>query len=228
MTINRVSAGSLVAVFPLWVLLWGVMVSGSAAAEEYSGFIKDMPELEEQKGDDGVIARYVSPRLSSGEYTKVLLEPVQIFPEPEPSDKVDAATLKQAEQYLDESMRREVGKRVMLTDTPGPGVVRVRLALTGAKAEAAELKPYQYVPVALLLNVAADAAGVKKKDAKLYGEAELLDSVSGERLGVVVRESRGQQMKQAGDTVTLDSVKPLIDEIAERAAENLARALGGE
>lgn len=214
--------------FAITVVLLAGVTGCASTGPQHSGFIRNEPAMQEQKDAEGTVRRYVSPALSTGAYKSVLVDPVQLYPAPQPSDKVDAATLKQIQGYLDQAWRRELGNRVGLASGPGPGVARVRTALTGVKAESADLKPYQYLPAALVATAAAEAAGMRSKDVRLFVEVEVTDSVTGERLAVAVREGTGEKIKGgAQDKVTLQTVKPLIDQLAAGGATALASAMQG-
>ena len=216
--------------FALTAVLLAAVTGCASTGPQHSGFIKDEPVMQEQKDADGTVSRSVSPALSPGAYKAVLVDPVQLYPAPQPSEKVDAATLKQIQGYMDQAWRRELGKRVELAKSPGPGVARVRTALTGVKAESADLAFYQYLPVALAATAAAEVAGLRSKDVRLFVEAEVTDSLSGERLAVAVREGTGENIKVKGgaqDKVTLQTVKPLIDQLAASGATVLASSMQG-
>lgn len=114
---------------------------------QYSGFIKNVPPLAEEKDDAGITYRYTVPKLIS--YCQVLLDPVQLYPEPEPSEQIDMATLRGIRSYLDQALRTKIATRGDLAYAPGPKIARVRVALTSVTAESAALKPYQYIPLAL-------------------------------------------------------------------------------
>jgi hypothetical protein len=204
-------------------------VTGCASTgQQHSGFIKNEPAMEEQRDAEGTVRRYVSPALASGAYQKVLVDPVELYPPPQPSERVDASTLKQIQGYMDQAWRRELGKRVELAGTPGPGVARVRTALTGVKAESADLAPYQYLPAALVATAAAEAAGLRSKEVRVFVEVEATDSLTGERLAVAVREGTGEKIKIGSkDKVTLETVKPLIDQLAAGGATVLASQIRG-
>ena len=100
--------------FAVTVVLLAAVSGCASTAPQHSGFIRNEPAMQEEKDTEGTVQRYVSPKLSSGAYKKVLVEPVQLYPEPQPSDKVDAATLRQVRDYMDQALRRELGKRVGL------------------------------------------------------------------------------------------------------------------
>ena len=61
------------------------------------------------------------------------------------------------------------------------------------------------------------------ENTRLVLEAQATDSVSGETLAKVVRAGTGETLKKVKEArvVTLESVKPLIDEWAEAATETI-------
>ena len=59
-------------------------------------------------------------------------------------------------------------------------------------------------------------------------EVEVTDSVTGERLAVAVREGTGEKIKGGSqDKVTLQTVKPLVDQLAASGATVLASSMQG-
>jgi hypothetical protein len=155
-----------------------------------------------------------------------MIERVAFYPPPQPSAEVDAATLNEISNYLDQQLRKKVGERVPVVDKPGPGVVRMRTAITGVAEERAGLKPYQYIPVALVLTAAKEAAGRRAKDATIQAEVELLDSVSSQPLGAAVKRGTGESVKAGeGSKLTLEHVKPVLDKWAQVAADFAASNL---
>ncbi|MGH9577299.1 MAG: DUF3313 domain-containing protein, partial [Terriglobales bacterium] len=123
--------------------------------------------------------------------------------------------------YINSSLRAKIGAKVQVVDKPGPGVARLRGAITALNAETEALKAYQYVPVAFLVTAAKDAAGGgRPENARIFVEVEIQDSMTGGRLAVAVREGTGEALKQArtGGKVTLDSLKPVLDKWIDAAA----------
>lgn len=197
--------------------------------EKYSGFLKDYSQLKEEKDADGKpVMRYISPKLTSGAYGKIMIDRVDFYPAPRPDKHVDSATLHQISAYLDQALRQKIGEKATVVDQAGPDVVRMRVAITAVAAETAALKGYQYIPIALVVQGAKSAAGARAKNAELYAEMEMLDSQSGERLGAVVKKGIGTEVKAAeakegeekGEKmVVLDNVKPILDNWAKLAAD---------
>jgi hypothetical protein len=195
----------------------------------YSGFLQDYTQLEASRDDTGKpMLRYVSPQLTSGQYKNLILDPVQFFPEPQPTEQVSGDTLAEIKDYINMALRRELGESIQFTNQPGPDTIRMRVALTGVGAKAESLKPHQYIPVALVLTGARAAAGGHPEQSEIYLEAEITDSVKGDRLAIVVRSGKGERVKKIrseSDNVTLDSVKSLIDNWASAYAQCLLRSI---
>lgn len=192
--------------------------------EKYSGFLKDYSQLKEEKDADGKpVMRYLSPKLSSGAYSKVMIDRVDFYPAPRPDKNVDSATLHQISAYLDKALRQKIGEKTTVVDAAGPDVVRMRVAITAVAAETAALKGYQYIPIALIVQGAKSAAGTRAKEAELYAEMEMLDSQSGERIGAVVKKGTGTEVKEGKEKgekkVALDNLKPVLDNWAKLAAD---------
>ena len=204
--------------------------------DHYSGFLKDYSQLKEEKDAKGdKVMRYISPKLTSGAYHKVMIDPVEFYPEPKPDKDVDSATLSQIKDYLGKELHQKIGEQAQVVNQPGPDVIRMRVAITAVGAENAPLKPYQYIPFAFIAHTVMKAAGDAAMDAELYTEVEVLDSQSGERLGAVVRKGTGTEVEKVKEgaekgekMVTLDNVKPILDHWAELAADVVGSTLHGQ
>lgn len=200
-------------------------VSNADAQENDSGFLKDYSQLKNVRDSLAVERRiWVSPDFNRAKYQKVLIEPVTFFPAPEPSGKVPKGTLSDIRNYMDSALRKAMGGAVGLSDAPGPGVARVRVAITAAGVEGIQLKPYQLVPVALAATAAKEAAGKSNRKVELFVESEVTDSVSGEPLALVVRDAKGVQVK-SNEQLTLQAAKPQIDAWAQAVREYFAARL---
>lgn len=204
--------------------------AGQKAKEsDYSGFLQDYSQLQKEIDTQGApVLRFVNPQLPAKDYySKVVIEPTQLFPEPKVDDEESKNTLDQIKAYIDQALARELGNKLTIVEQPGPGTLRVRFALTGAGASAENLKPYQFIPVALVLTGARAAAGAHPERAEIFVEGETQDSVTGQRLAIAVRAGTGERLKKiqdSGKKVTLDSLKPLIDTWSQAYAQFLFEA----
>lgn len=211
------------------LLACGILVSMSPAlAEEAarSGFLPDYTKLEKHKDAKGSeLERWQSPKLSKDNYQKILLEPVTFFPAPQGTDQISDQVLSDTQAYLDKSLRT-----VGLADVPqvteaGPGVLRIKVAITAVDTHNVGLKPWQLIPVALIVQGAKRASGNVKQDVGLDVEALVSDSVSGEVLAMSVRKGKGLEIKDEDVQVTVDDLKPRIDEWAQSVAELVQKVL---
>lgn len=189
----------------------GASVSTMANAE--SGFLKDYAQLQTEKDPLGIERRiWISPDLTRDKYQKFLIEQGVFYPAPKPSDQVPSQSLAQIRDYLDASLRKAVGSVLPLADKPGPGVARVRVAITAASVDSG-LKPYQLIPVALVFTAAKEASGKARHDVKLAVESEISDSQSGKPLARSARDPKGIELK-GDEKLTFEMTKPKIDDWA--------------
>ena len=195
-------------------IAFGIGLSAEAGAQQNSGFLKDYSKLEVQKDPLGVERRaWASPDFTKEKYQKVLIEKVVYYPAPKASDRVSMQTLNEIRDYVEAAMRKAFSGVVPLADKPGPGVARVRMAVTAASVDTG-LKPYQLLPVGLVFTAAKEASGTAKHDVQLAVEFEVTDSESGKPLAMSVRDAKGIEV--TGDQkLTLAMAKPKIDQWAE-------------
>jgi hypothetical protein len=191
-----------------------------------SGFLRDYSSMAVTTDTQGkTIRTWANPKLTPANYNAILFDPLVFYPEPKPSEQVSAETLQQLLAYTNETLKRSLSQRFKVVDRPGPGVVRIRAAFTSVAAQGEGLKPYQYVPMAFVASMAIRTATGTPQRAFIVIEVEVTDSVTGELLGERVRVGTGERLsKVAGQQViTLDAVKPLLDEMADAAFPELAK-----
>jgi hypothetical protein len=191
--------------------------TSGALAQENSGFLADAyGKLQETtSASNAQVKRWVAPSLVK--YDKVLLEKTVLYPEPRSTNQVSSATLQSIKVYLDESLRREIGAVAQLVDTPGPGTVRLKPAITAAAAKDQGFKPYEILPAAFVFSQIKKASGTRAKEAALAVEWEARDAQTGELVAAGMREGRGEKLKAPTDSVTLDNYKPVLDVWAKDA-----------
>ena len=209
----------------LLAVILGACATGTNVTEG-SGFLRDYSSLQETKDAQGkTIRAWVSPKLTPANYNAILLDPLVFYPEPRPSEQVSAETLQQIHDYSNGAVKQSLSQRFRVVDRAGPGVLQIRAAITGVAAQGEGLKPYQYVPIAFVATMAARAATGASQRAFIVFEVEGTDSVTGELLAERVRVGTGERLAKVGDqkVITLDTVKPLLDELAAGAFPELAK-----
>jgi hypothetical protein len=204
-------------------LLAAASVSSAAyAAEEHSGFLGDYSALSETKDAAGdTVLRYVNPKLKPGLYQKVLIDHTQYYPAPKPSEQVTAATLTDISNYVDQGLQAKLGAKLTLATEPGPGVIRIRPAITTVAAQTPGLKPYQVIPIAFIVTSAAG----RGKEAAIHIEVEMVDSVTGERMGASVRKGSGAKLADDKAKLKLGDLKPLLDKWIDTGAAFVAERM---
>jgi Protein of unknown function (DUF3313) len=103
-------------------------------SEDMSGFLDDYSLLREG-GPGDVALVYRNPKADWTEYHAVLLEPVTLWRSGRGSlDPVPEDDLLRLIGAFENALRRRLGEGFRLVDEPGPGVMRIRLAITEARA----------------------------------------------------------------------------------------------
>jgi hypothetical protein len=179
-----------------------LLVFGHAEAKKkppYAGFLTDYAKLEKDPDNKEALV-WQDPGADPCQYSKAILEPIAVHLEAgvKADESVTEEDLEAMKQYL---------YAVELSGEPGPGVMRVRLAITDLlKAKSA----MQVLPQTKLIGAGRGGASM---------EGELLDSQSGEVIVAVV---------QAGKAGRFDGVKKwshaksVVDGWGERLEKRLA------
>jgi hypothetical protein len=162
---------------------------------EYSGFLGDYSRLKEEKSPSGAeVMRWVDPKIDLARYSSVYIEPTQLYPKPQPTVKIPAATLAGITSYYDQALKRESGKSLPLATSPGPGVLVVRAAITAVSSKTEGLKPYEVIPIALVAAAVSTASGIRDQETTLGTEAVFLDGGSNAVIAQVVRKGTGKPL----------------------------------
>jgi hypothetical protein len=187
-----------------------VSVGGGCASRpplKPSGFIGDYSRLE--RVDDHTM-RYVSARVR--EYSGVIIEPVEArFPAKVLKEEERAEALRYAHAVCE---RGFVGAGFAVVSEPGPGVARVRMALTDVAASTWWQK----------VHPGMRASGAGTGGAAM--ESEVVDSVSGEQIAAVIQSASGNQFDLTAFS-TLADVKSAIDKWGEGTSRRLREVREG-
>ncbi|ANF86379.1 Putative lipoprotein [Pseudomonas antarctica] len=193
-----------------------IAVSGCASKtpqpDEYSGFLSDYSQLKEAKSPSGAeVMRWVDPNLDLKRYTAVYIEPTQFYPKPQATAKIPASTLNGINSYYTAALKRELSKSMQVANAPGPGVIVLRAAITAVSSKTESLKPYEYIPVALVVAAVSTGAGIRDQETTLGTEAQFLDGATGKVLAQVVRKGTGKPLSNDAQVMKADDVKGVID-----------------
>ena len=145
--------------------------------------------------------RYRKAGVNPGAYTAVMMDPIYL--NQNATKEVSLESINSAKNALQESMIEAVNARgnIRIVTTPGPGVARISVGITGAESSADYLKPWNFTPIGLAMNAAAFAGGVNAKTPALLIESKITDSQSKELLGEGLITVQGDSFRTAGGSV---------------------------
>jgi len=184
-------------------------------------FIDNMPQLAQDPDRAGAMI-WTKPDLNRAAYTKVMIEPITIFISRDSEyQDLDANELKALADGFNESLTKTLEPEIAVLNKAGPGVVYLRAALTNVKLAKKKRGLLSYTPIGLVATAVADAAGarISLKDAAV--EIEMLDSTTGERLGVLVDKA---PTATGSDTLSWDSINEVFKFYAERFKARMSSA----
>ena len=204
------------------LLLGAVLSSGCSPVKpddsKYSGWMKDYSQLSESQSPTGGTAlRWKNPALKKGQYKAIMVDRVGYYPAVKPSAQVPSGTLAAIPTYLEEQVRKQVGMSLPLVSQPGPGVLRLRAAITSVETPIEGLQAYEVIPIALVFAGVSTVAGTRDHNSDVYLEAQLIDSQTNVVMGKTVRRGMGKALENSKDQLKLDDVKPVLDNWARDA-----------
>ncbi len=160
---------------------------------ETSGFLGDYSSL--HKGKEGEPALfYVNDRADICSYNRILIDPVVAYlGEKSGLESISRNDRQALLNYFYAALREQLGKDYEITDQPGPGVLELRVAMTDARSSKVMMDTLSsVVPVGLAVSALERVAlGRTMTAGAVRIEAEVLDPLTGIRLGAMVDERSG-------------------------------------
>jgi len=180
--------------------------------ENYSGFLHDYSILKEDKSPSGApVMRWIQSGVDVSRYTSVYIEPSQLYPQPQPTEKIPAGTLKGITQYYDQALKTQFSKVLPLAAGPGHDVLIVRPAITAVSAKTKGLQPYEVIPIALLAAGISTATGIRDQDTSLATEAAFLDGRDNTVVAEVVRMGAGEELDNSSQVMQPKDARAVLD-----------------
>ncbi len=168
----------------VWIATFAFIACGSlgevrAQSKRYSGFLGDYSKLKKSRKLEGAMS-YESPSKSLKEYDKFIIDPVVVHFAPNAKGiGVDPFKVQQVAAYFHRELWQALSIRYQVVNTPGPGVLRLRVAITDIKTNVRLMNIH---PATKLLGLGLGGASM---------EWEAVDSQTGERVLAVVDVRRG-------------------------------------
>ena len=202
----------------LWVAVCSLMIAGLVVActgrpkVTHSGFLRDYSQLKLE--EDGA-KRYLNPSKNLRQYKKFIIDPVVVHFAPNAKGTAIApAKLKELSDYFRNQLVKGLSKRYRVVRSSGPGVLRIRIAITDIKktTRVANIHP------------AMKMSGIGLGGAAM--EAEVVDSVSGERVAAIVDSQSGGRLGITAGLKKYGHAQQVMDGWVERFVKRLDKAHG--
>ena len=171
-----------VSTFVFVLLLIGTLAAcQSTTPTARSGFLGDYSKLKSDPNFDNAL-RWANPAKPVKQYRKFMLDPVIVHFAPNAEGTaIDPGELKKLTDYFHDQAAKALSKQFQVVSQPGPGVLRIRVAITGIE---------KTIPI-LNIHPGTRLTGAGLGGASMEGEA--IDSVSGERIVAIMDSRRGNR-----------------------------------
>jgi hypothetical protein len=196
-----------------------------ASAQKNAGFLTDYSKLKPVDGIDGTL-RYIDTSANLRPYNKVMIDPVQIFTNPNPEYQgLQPDALKRMTDAFQSAFVGALVGGYQVVNKPGPDVMRIRLAITGVQPTRPELGVSDFIPIKAIFNVARNVAGEAPKVVEISAEIEVLDP-SGRVVGAAVSTRKGDKTLVQGEKITWKDLQAIVDVWGKNMRQHLDQARG--
>ncbi len=177
------------------------------AEPTHEGFLGDYSRLKPTA--DGAL-RYINPTLPLAGYSGFIIEPVVVRMRPDTEGRqTDPSQLRRLAAYMRSAIIEAIEDRYSVVTQPGPGVARVRVALTDVRRSIRSSSALR-----TLLEGGQGGAAM---------EAELIDSRSGRQIAALIESRMGDRLSFVSSTAW-DDTRAIMDEWAGRLRKRLDEA----
>lgn len=191
----------LTALFKFLVTVVLVYTPAAIADGKYSGFLEDYSGLTPDADRPGALI-YRKPGVDLGKYGKIALTPVEIWYSPESEYRgISPDNLKLISDSFRALLVRHLEPDYPVVDSGGPDVLGVRIAVADVKTRKKGRTILNFTPAGFALYTLKDIAGANVILDDATVEVELIDSVSGERLGALVDQQKATAGKASWDNL---------------------------
>jgi hypothetical protein len=194
-------------IFVLMVSISLIVSIGCSKQLKQTGFLSDYSRL--QRADDSL--RYLDMK-KLAQYKQFIVEPVVIHLHGmKQGARPDPETRRELANYMNDAIVKAIRDKYMIVSQPGPGVAKVRVAITDIEQSNPVLNAIPQLTSAGLGSVSM--------------EAELLDSQTGKQIAALIEAQKGRRLSFSGLKKWGDA-KAVMDGWAERFSKRLDEAHG--
>lgn len=200
--------------------LSGLLLTGCVSKitekEQYSGFLPNYGGLQEVASPTGVkVLRWQASGFKPSDYSTVVFEHLELYPAPQPNERVDLKTLQELQAYTTASAKEALSQNYRVVASTkdvrgGERALVLRAAITGVSASNEGMKWYEVVPIAAVIGATQAAIGRRDQNTELYIEADLVDTGSGMPVAKAVRKVFGEELKNSSQPITTNDFKAAI------------------
>jgi len=171
--------------------------------------------------------RYANPSVQWTQYNKVLLEPVSFWGDDK--TKISAADQQMLTNFLHQQLYDQLGQKYQMVSEPGPGVMRLQVAIVDAEAATPVLRTVSMVvPQARALSTLKYlATGTYPFIGGAEAEAKMTDSQTGQLMGEWVDKRVGGGSIKTAAQWEWGDVENVMKEWATQAATRLSSWTSG-
>lgn len=194
-----------------------------------TGFLGDYASLRKGEGSEAQLV-YIKPGVNWRNYNKIIIDPITAYAIPgNPLAKLPKDQLNALVGYLYSTLREQLSKDYQIVSTPGPGVLRLRVALTEAGAGKpvlgvmSSLTPPSIAVSALKTTITGSGTGTGSARV----EMELLDSQTRRRLAAGVDAQSGNKRDFFGNFNKWDDAQDAFDNWAAKLQSRLMELRAG-
>jgi hypothetical protein len=156
-------------------------------------------------------------------YEKVLIEDVRIsYDESSAYKDFTPAQQERIREAAAAAIRAAIGERFAIVTEPGPGVLRVRPAITGVRAEEKKKRFWTYTPFGFVKGRVDAATGKNIALLSATAEIELLDAESGECLAAVADLNAGYESATSQEYASFRAVVAKLGGWTHRLVKQVA------
>jgi hypothetical protein len=215
--------------FILFLVLSLPGCAAKTAQLEFSGFLGNYTGLRPAPDDSGAWS-YRKPDVNFKGYTKIILDPLVIWPNQHSAyGGLDALTAWQLALAFHDRMSQAMAGGYRIVPEPGPGVLRLRAALTEVMLQRPALaSPGPLLPLAndIVLQASEKISGMNALEGEATIEAELLDAENHERLAAYVEKRVSSKVLLTHDKDSLGPVLEIFDYWAKKLRQRLDEERG--
>jgi len=191
------------------------MAAREVKDKDFSGWMKDYDSLKYNEERNAFMFFNEAKR---GIYSKVILEEVVIYSK---DGEAEGEIAEKSSSYLEKGIADLLESKGLAASEPSPDVLRLKVAITAVEKSKEDLKAYNFVPVAAVFRGAQAASGNVATYIDAMFEAEMVDSVSGDRVAAIVAKGIEETEKRSGDELTFEDVKPTLDKWVAQYSKTL-------